>query len=89
MSDVSLEGSPIVNHPKLLVPLDVIVDGPNGVRTIHPKDVEAEEVILEMAAVDETSQRVYQSWKTFLDGVSAYHRIAEDAFVEARNLPLN
>ncbi|MBT8146798.1 MAG: TRAP transporter substrate-binding protein DctP, partial [Gammaproteobacteria bacterium] len=49
----------------------------------------SEEVILEMAAVDETSQRVYQSWKAFLDGVSAYHQIAEDAFIEARNLPLN
>jgi TRAP-type mannitol/chloroaromatic compound transport system substrate-binding protein len=49
----------------------------------------SEEVILEMAAVDETSQRVYRSWKSFLDGVSAYHRIAEDAFIEARNLPLD
>jgi len=44
-------------------------------------------VIEEMAAKDETSTRVYQSWKGFLDGVSAYHRIAEDAFIEARNLP--
>jgi len=49
----------------------------------------SEQVILEMAAVDETSQRVYQSWKSFLDGVSAYHRIAEDAYIEARNLPAN
>ena len=49
----------------------------------------SDEVISEMAAADETSQRVYQSWKTFLDGVSAYHRIAEDAFIEARNLPAN
>ena len=48
----------------------------------------SEEVILEMASVDETSQRVYQSWKSFLDGVSAYHSIAEDAFIEARNLPV-
>ena len=47
VSDMSLEGSPIVNHPKLLAPLDVIVDGPNGVRTIHPKDVEADETILD------------------------------------------
>ena len=49
----------------------------------------SEDVIAEMAAVDETSQRVYQSWKTFLDGVSDYHRIAEDAFIEARNLPID
>jgi len=49
----------------------------------------SEEVITEMSQVDETSQRVYQSWKQFLDGVSAYHKIAEDAFIEARNLPAN
>jgi TRAP-type mannitol/chloroaromatic compound transport system substrate-binding protein len=49
----------------------------------------SEQVIQEMAAVDETSTRVYESWKAFLDGVSAYHRIAEDAFIEARNLPVN
>ena len=49
----------------------------------------SEEVILEMASVDDTSQRVYQSFKSFLDGVSAYHRIAEDAFIEARNLPVD
>jgi TRAP-type mannitol/chloroaromatic compound transport system substrate-binding protein len=49
----------------------------------------SEDVISEMSQVDETSQRVYQSWKSFLDGVSDYHRIAEDAFIEARNLPLN
>jgi len=49
----------------------------------------SEEVILEMASVDESSQRVFRSWKTFLDGVAAYHRIAEDAFIEARNLPTN
>lgn len=49
----------------------------------------SEQVIQEMASVDATSQRVYDSWKSFLDGVSAYHRIAEDAFIEARNLPVN
>lgn len=49
----------------------------------------SDEVIRELAAVDESSMRVYQSWKAFLDGVSAYHRIAEDAFIEARNLPLD
>lgn len=49
----------------------------------------SEQVIEEMANVDATSQRVYASWKSFLDGVSAYHRIAEDAFIEARNLPID
>lgn len=49
----------------------------------------SDEVIEEMAAVDANSQRVYQSWKSFLDGVSAYHRIAEDAFIEARNLTID
>ena len=49
----------------------------------------SDEVVGELANADETSQKVYQSWKQFLDGVSDYHRIAEDAFIEARNLPSN
>jgi TRAP-type mannitol/chloroaromatic compound transport system substrate-binding protein len=49
----------------------------------------SQEVIEEMASADETSRRVYRSWKAFLDGVSDYHHIAEDAFIEARNLPVD
>jgi phosphoglycerate kinase len=33
VSDVSLVGNPILSHPKLLIPIDVIVEGPAGVVT--------------------------------------------------------
>ncbi|MEX2131660.1 MAG: ABC transporter substrate-binding protein, partial [Pseudohongiellaceae bacterium] len=44
------------------------------------------DVVAELAATDETTRRVYESWSKFLEGVSAYHSIAEDAYIEARNL---
>jgi TRAP-type mannitol/chloroaromatic compound transport system substrate-binding protein len=46
-------------------------------------------VVSELAATDATTARVYESWQRFLNGVSDYHRIAEDAFIEARNLQAN
>jgi TRAP-type mannitol/chloroaromatic compound transport system substrate-binding protein len=49
----------------------------------------SDEVVYEMSQVDDSSKKIYASWKQFLDGVSDYHRIAEDAFIEARNLPVN
>ena len=60
-----------------------------------PNDVLAElhkisqEVVSEMALVDEQTERVFESWKNFRDNVMNYNRIAEEAFIEARNLPLN
>ena len=56
-----------------------------------PDDVIAEfkvianNILEENAANDETVNKVYQSYKKFKDGVSAYHKISEDAFVESRN----
>ena len=56
-----------------------------------PDDVIAEfkvianDILEENAANDETVNKVYQSYKKFKDGVSAYHKISEDAFIEARN----
>jgi len=56
-----------------------------------PDDVIAEfkvianDILEENAANDETVNKVYQSYKKFKEGVSAYHKISEDAFVEARN----
>ncbi len=47
------------------------------------------QVVSELAATDATTAKVYESWSKFLSGVSAYHSIAEDAFIEARNLPSN
>lgn len=49
----------------------------------------SEEVVQELAQTDEVTARIYESYKTFKDGVLNYHRIAEDAFIEARNLPVN
>ena len=49
----------------------------------------SEEVVLELAEKDETTRRVYESWNTFRKGVMNYNRIAEEALIDARNLPLN
>lgn len=49
----------------------------------------SEEVVQELAQTDEVTARIYESYKTFKDGVLNYRRIAEDAFIEARNLPVN
>ena len=45
ISEISLSDSQIIKHPKLLPTLDVVVDGPAGRRTVHPKDVGPEDVI--------------------------------------------
>jgi len=44
-------------------------------------------VVLELARNDETTARIYESWKSFKDGVMNYNRIAEEALIEARKLP--
>ena len=49
----------------------------------------SEEVVSEMALVDEQTARVFESWRNFRDNVINYNRIAEEAFIEARNLPLD
>ena len=49
----------------------------------------SEDVVSEMSSVDEQTAKVYESWKNFRDNVINYNRIAEEAFIEARNLPLN
>ena len=49
----------------------------------------SEGVVSEMSSVDEQTAKVYESWKNFRDNVINYNRIAEEAFIEARNLPLN
>ena len=56
-----------------------------------PDDVIAEfkiianEILEENASEDETVNKVYQSYLKFKNEVSAYHKVSEDAFVEARN----
>ena len=46
----------------------------------------SEEVVLELAQTDDTTAKVYESYKSFKDGVMSYHRIAEEAYINARNL---
>ena len=56
-----------------------------------PDDVIAEfkiianEILEENASQDEAVKKVYQSYLKFKNEVSAYHKVSEDAFVEARN----
>ncbi|MFK8019072.1 MAG: TRAP transporter substrate-binding protein [Pseudomonadales bacterium] len=44
------------------------------------------EVTEEFANESEFSKRVYASWKAFKDDVNAWHRISEQAYIEAREL---
>ena len=48
----------------------------------------SDEVVAEMAQTDEATAKVYESWRNFRDGVMNYNRIAEEAFIEARKLPV-
>ena len=45
----------------------------------------ANDILEENAAKDATVNKVYQSYKKFKEEVSAYHKVSEDAFIEARN----
>lgn len=47
-SDVSLKDAPFLNHPKLLLAVDLVVSGPMGTRTVALGDVTAEEMILDI-----------------------------------------
>ncbi len=47
VSDVSLTGAGILDNPKMIIPIDVIVDGPKGIRTCLPDQVDPEESILD------------------------------------------
>ena len=49
----------------------------------------SDEVVSELADTDETTRRIYESYKSFQAGVENYHNISEEAFIEARKLPLN
>ena len=49
----------------------------------------SEEVVLELADTDENTRRIYESWNNFRTGVMNYNRIAEEALIDARNLPPN
>lgn len=42
--------------------------------------------IQDVIASDPMAKKVYESWKPFLDNVSHYHRISEQAYINTRNL---
>lgn len=44
-SAIDLSDSPIITHERLLVPIDVVVEGPQGIRTTTPDDVQPDEII--------------------------------------------
>lgn len=46
-SDKSIAGAAFLRSEKLLIPVDVIVDGPSGVRTCAPTEVQTDEKILD------------------------------------------
>ena len=45
----------------------------------------SDQILEELAQEDETIAKVYNSYKSFKEDVSEYHKISEDAFIEARN----
>lgn len=47
VSDVDLGGSKLIDHPRLILPIDVTVDGPQGMKVKLPTQVEPDEKILD------------------------------------------
>ncbi len=47
VSDQEITDEALIHNPKILLPTDVVVEGPNGVRTTTPDDVQADEAILD------------------------------------------
>ena len=45
----------------------------------------SDQILEELAQEDETIAKVYNSYKSFKEDVSEYHKISEDAFIAARN----
>ena len=46
----------------------------------------SEQVVAEIAATSDTTRRIYASYRSFQDRVEAYHGVAEEAFIEARQM---
>lgn len=47
VSPVSLSGNEILKDPKILAPVDVVIDGPDGRRTVNPEEVTPADKILD------------------------------------------
>ena len=46
----------------------------------------SDRVMQDLIARDPMSAKIYESFKTFYDGVRAYHHISEQAYINARDL---
>jgi TRAP-type mannitol/chloroaromatic compound transport system substrate-binding protein len=46
----------------------------------------SDEAIADLVAGDPQAEKVYQSFRAFLDNVTAYHHISEQAYINARDL---
>jgi TRAP-type mannitol/chloroaromatic compound transport system substrate-binding protein len=45
----------------------------------------SEQVLKDLVAEDAFASRVYESWSAYRDEVRAYHRISEQAYINARD----
>ena len=67
VSDVDLSAAPFLHSEKLVVPTDVTVKGPNGVRVCAPEDVAEDEAILDAGpATIERLEPIVSAAKTIL-----------------------
>ncbi|NRB38412.1 MAG: TRAP transporter substrate-binding protein DctP [Pseudomonadales bacterium] len=57
---------------------------PDGVLK-HLKRI-TDEVIAEMVAGDAEAEKIYRSYSQFAEGVKAYHRVSEKAYINARDM---
>lgn len=71
---VALEQNPDISIRKL--PDDVIRALKNA----------SQAYLIELAAEDELTGKVYKSWKAYADGIRNYHHISEQAYINARDL---
>jgi TRAP-type mannitol/chloroaromatic compound transport system substrate-binding protein len=53
------------------------------IRALHKT---SDDYLAELAETDAFTNKVYQSWKTFMEGAKEYHRISEKAYINARDL---
>ena len=96
VSDVSLADAPFLNNKKLLIPIDVIVDGPNGRQAKAVEAVSPDEKILDcgpmtiemLATYIEKAKTIlwngpfgaYEMGYTQSTEITARHIAASDAF---------
>ena len=96
VSDVSLKGEKFLNNPKLILPIDVVVDGPNGKRVCNLDEVKKDEKIMDcgqmtidmLATYIEKAKTVlwngpfgaYEMGYTQSTEITARHIVASEAF---------